>query len=225
MFNVKEGTCHHFWRDSWFSSHFLCTVPKRVGKAKKEDHSYAPDEGDAELLLNQKGSAPLRSQSTFISSAPAASSSSQTQTRLKITGNDSGSETEAEDDEEDLLLNKTPAPTSSGNKGKAPMLPTPARSVPPKGCGGADDDDDEDGDIDPGRAPGRIIGSTNPLKDFKKNLAQGDVVTKAVEDLGAVVTEIVLKPFAKRRSEEMVECLTELRKTCLEEDEIDAWNA
>ncbi|KAJ2931191.1 hypothetical protein H1R20_g5924, partial [Candolleomyces eurysporus] len=205
-------------------------VPKRVGKAKKEDHAYAPDEADAELLLNQnqKGSAPLRGQSTFISSAAAGASSSsqsqsQTQTRLKITGNDSGSETEPESDGEDLLLNAPAA--SSSKKGKTPLaLPTPARSVSPKarGKGNAGDDDDE---VDPGRAPGRIIGSTNPLKDFKKNLAQGDVVSKAVEDLGAVITEVVLKPFAKRRSDEMVECMTELRRVSLEEDEVDAWNA
>jgi ATP-dependent DNA helicase 2 subunit 2 len=147
---------------------------------------------------------------------------------LKITGDDSGSETEPESDEEDLLLNKvTPTPAaSSSKKGKGVALPTPARSVSPKtrGARNADDDDDDD-EVDPGRAPGRIIGSTNPLKDFKKNLAQGDVVSKAVEDLGAVVTEVVLKPFAKRRSGEMVECMQELRKVCLEEDEVEAWNA
>ena len=213
----------------------MCLVPKRVAKSKKEEHSYAPDEADADLLLDRttKGSGPLRSQSTFISSGAAAGPSSssrgqsqaQSQTKLKITGDDSGSETEPESDGEDLLLNKTPAPAaSSSTKGKGVALPTPARSVSPKNRGAAAASDNDD-DVDPGRAPGRIIGSTNPLKDFKKNLAQGDVVSKAVEDLGAVVTEIVLKPFAKRRSGEMVECMEELRRVCLEEDEVDAWNA
>jgi ATP-dependent DNA helicase 2 subunit 2 len=63
-----------------------------------------------------------------------------------------------------------------------------------------------------------------PLTDFKNNISQGDVVSKAVEDLGWVVKEIVLRPFAERRHAEMIECLNELREVCLEEDEIDAWN-
>jgi len=51
------------------------------------------------------------------------------------------------------------------------------------------------------------------------------VVSKAVEDLGWVVKEIVLRPFAHRRHAEMIECLDELREVCLQEDEIDAWNS
>jgi len=90
-------------------------------------------------------------------------------------------------------------------------LPTPARSMSP--------------DVDPGRAHGRIIGSTFPLADFKKNLARGDVVTKAVEDLGVVITEIVMRPFSSRRSAELLECMAALRDTSLKEDEVDAWNA
>lgn len=78
---------------------------------------------------------------------------------------------------------------------------------------------------DPQRAPGRIIGNAFPLKDFRQNLRQGDVVTKAVEDLGVVVREIVRRPFGSRRKNEMLECLEGLREVCLREDEIDAWNA
>lgn len=63
-----------------------------------------------------------------------------------------------------------------------------------------------------------------PLTDFKNNISQGDVVSKAVEDLGWVVKEVVLRPFAGRRHAEMIECLNELRDVCLQEDEIDAWN-
>lgn len=80
-------------------------------------------------------------------------------------------------------------------------------------------------DVDPGRAPGRIIGSTYPLRDFKTNLAQGDVVTKAVEDMGVIIKEVVLRPFASRRHKEMIECMIAMRDTSLKEDEIDAWNA
>jgi len=106
------------------------------------------------------------------------------------------------------LLNKPSAPLPPP-KNVAP-LPTPARSLSPQ--------------VDPGLAPNRIIGTTYPLKDFTKNIAQGDVVTKAVEDLSAVITEIVMRPFASRRKSELLECMTMLRKTSLEEGEIDAWN-
>ena len=77
---------------------------------------------------------------------------------------------------------------------------------------------------DPQRAPGRIIGLAAPLADFRNNISQGDVVSKAVEDLGWVVKEVVSRPFAGRRHSEMIECLNELRGVCMQEDEIDAWN-
>jgi ATP-dependent DNA helicase 2 subunit 2 len=81
------------------------------------------------------------------------------------------------------------------------LPPTPARSLSPP--------------IDPGRAPGRIIGTTYPLADFQNNLKQGDVVTKAVEDLGWVIREIVMRPFSSRRTEELLECMRVLRDTSL----------
>jgi ATP-dependent DNA helicase 2 subunit 2 len=80
-------------------------------------------------------------------------------------------------------------------------LPTPERSVSPA--------------IDPGRAPGRIIGTTYPLQDFQKNISQGDVVSKAVEDLGFVIKEIVMKPFSSRRNDELLECVAVFRDTAL----------
>jgi ATP-dependent DNA helicase 2 subunit 2 len=72
-------------------------------------------------------------------------------------------------------------------------------------------DESPDTKIDRGRAPGRIIGSTYPLADFRTNTARGDLVSKAVEDLAWVVQDIVTKPFASRRHKEMIECLQELR--------------
>jgi ATP-dependent DNA helicase 2 subunit 2 len=108
------------------------------------------------------------------------------------------SETEDEEEEELLLDKKKPTPPPKPGV----LLPTPARSVSPQ--------------VNPGRAPGRIVGSTYPLKDFQKNISQGDVVTKAVEDLAAVIAEVVMKPFASRRTQEMLECMEVLRKTCLE---------
>ena len=108
------------------------------------------------------------------------------------------SQTEDEDEEELLLNKKKSTPPSK----KRVPLPTPARSVSPQ--------------VDPGRAPGRIVGNTYPLRDFQKNISQGDVVTKAVEDLAAVITEVVMQPFASRRTQEMLECMEVLRATCLE---------
>jgi ATP-dependent DNA helicase 2 subunit 2 len=149
------------------------------------------------MLLLDKMAPPSRKGKERASSQVAVSS---TPARAPKKPSDSGSETEEESDEE-LLLSKRPANP----------LPTPDRSVSPE--------------VDPGRAPGRIIGNTYPLRDFKKNLAQGDVVTKAVEDMGALVKEVVLRPFASRRHKEMIECLVALRDTCLKEDEVDAWNS
>jgi ATP-dependent DNA helicase 2 subunit 2 len=80
---------------------------------------------------------------------------------------------------------------------------------------------DEDApEVDAGRAPGRIVGSTFPLVDFRKNIAQGDLVTKAVADLAFVIQDVVLKPFASRRHAEMMECLLELRDVALKVSEV-----
>lgn len=130
--------------------------------------------------------------------APSQVNVSPTPARVPKKPSGSDSETEEESDQESLLLDKNP-------------LPTPDRSMSPG--------------VDPGRAPGRIIGATYPLRDFKQNLAQGDVVTKAVEDMSALIKEVVLRPFASRRHKEMLDCMVAMRDTCLKEDEVDAWNS
>ena len=117
----------------------------------------------------------------------AEASSSSSKAKTIVNAEDSATE----DEDEDLLLNKPSTP-----------LPTPGRSLSPQ--------------VDPGRGPNRIVGTTYPLRDFTKNIAQGDAVTKAVEDLSAVITEIVMRPFASRRKSELLECMTMLRKTSLE---------
>jgi ATP-dependent DNA helicase 2 subunit 2 len=100
-----------------------------------------------------------------------------------------------EDDDSELLLGKAPA-----NENGRPDPDDTAMAVD---------------DVDPGRAPGRIIGSTFPLQDFRENIARGDLVTKAVADLAFVIQDVVLKPFASRRHAEMIECLQALRDTAL----------
>ncbi|KAJ3514927.1 hypothetical protein NLJ89_g2081 [Agrocybe chaxingu] len=178
-------------------------VLKRVGKAKKDGHAHAQEEDDNLLLLDRKRPLDKTQSQMSIVEDPSVSSPKKSKQPPVV---DDGSETE-EEDEELLLDKKNPAVPEHRKDG---ALPTPARSVSPH--------------VDPGRAPGRIIGNTYPLKDFRKNIAQGDVVTKAVEDLSAVILEVIVKPFASRRKDEMLECMEVLRQTCLEEDEIDAWN-
>ncbi|KAH7908209.1 SPOC like C-terminal domain-containing protein [Hygrophoropsis aurantiaca] len=170
-------------------------VPKKAPKTRKDGHVHAQEDDGEELLLDRK--APTRTQPEGMSQITAAAN---TPAPSKPAAD---SDSETEDEEEELLLVKKPGPSNH-------PLPTPARSLSPP--------------VDPGRAPGRIIGSTYPLKDFKKNIAQGDVVTKAVEDLGFVIQEIVMKPFSSRRHKELLECMKALRDVCLKEDEIDAWN-
>jgi ATP-dependent DNA helicase 2 subunit 2 len=109
------------------------------------------------------------------------------------------SETELESDQELLLQAKKPQRTT-----RTARPPTPASresSVP------REEDD---------RLPGRIIGMAYPLEDFKKNIASGDLVTKAVEDLAFVIQEVVKQPFSSRRTPEMLECMKYLRKVATE---------
>ena len=43
-------------------------------------------------------------------------------------------------------------------------------------------------------------------------------------DLGWAVRTTVSRPFADRRSGEMIEAMEELRDVCVQEDEVQAWN-
>ncbi|KAI6022554.1 SPOC domain-like protein [Pisolithus marmoratus] len=170
-------------------------VPRKVPKARKDGHVHAADEDEDMILLDRKGPAKKRPDGQI----PTPSRVGPSQVPKKRAASDS--ETESED--EGLL------PPKAVSKG-SPGLPTPTASPEPE--------------LDPQRASGRIIGNTFPLKDFRTNLSRGDVVTKAVEDMGTVIREILERPFAGRRKDEMIECLRVLRETCLKEDEIDAWN-
>jgi len=206
LFKVKEGNVHFSDKLDYHLTFWGSQVPKRVGKAKKDGHAHAQDEDENLLLLDRKGTVervPTRSESKLnITHMPTPSPRNKQKAPAR---NKDDSDTEEDENDEELLLDlKKPTNTSTlVRPGEQKPLPTPARSLSPP-------------IIDPGRAPGRIIGNTNPLKDFKKNIAQGDVVTKAVQDLAEVIVEIVLKPFATRRRGEMIECMTTLRRTCLE---------
>lgn len=62
----------------------------------------------------------------------------------------------------------------------------------------------------------RIIGNVHPLYDFEQNTARGDVVTKAVADMGKVIPEIVAESFSTQRFDEALDCMRIMRKTALE---------
>ncbi|KII86366.1 hypothetical protein PLICRDRAFT_700428 [Plicaturopsis crispa FD-325 SS-3] len=173
---------------------FASFFPKKVARLRKDGHVRARDDDEDVDLLSAKR--PRGSQAQI---QLRAESSGQVPADKK-----DGDDSATEDEDEDLLA----APkkdTPHQNK-----LPTPARSVSPP--------------MDQGRAPGKIIGTSYPLKDFQQNIAEGDLVTKAVEDLAWVILEIISKPFGGRRSSELIDCMRELRTVALKEDEIDAWN-
>lgn len=199
VFNVQEGMFCCFSYALRYVN-LVQLVPKKVAKAKREDYArVAEDEDDEMLLLDRKQPASSRTQSQM-NIVQGESSSSSAHAKVGAAKAKEGSETEDDDDEAEMLLDKKNTPAAPASSSRDP-LPTPARSLSPQ--------------IDAGRAPGRIIGNTYPLKDFKKNIARGDLVTKAVEDLAAVITEVVMKPFATRRTDEMLECMSFLRGTCL----------
>ena len=160
-------------------------------------------DADDEMLLLDSAPVPGRQPNRSRTQSPHASSPEK-QRRAAKTG-----ESDTEDEEDHLLLGAVTAPDRDPHSASA--LPTPNRSASP------------DLKIDE-REEGRIIGFSCPLDDWRKNLAQGDVVSKAVQDMGFAIREIVGRPFAERRHGEMMGCMREMRETCLREDEIDEWN-
>lgn len=154
-------------------------------RQRKDGHVLARDDDDEPLLLDLKP--PRHTQSQF--------QLYQSTSEATLVNKPAAGGSDTEDDESDSA--QSPPKKHKNN------LPTPARSLSPEIV------------VDPGRAPGRIIGTTYPLKDFQKNISQGDVVSKAVEDLGHVIKEIVLKPFTSRRNVELLECMRTLRDTAL----------
>ena len=213
-------------------------VPKSTsrGGAVRKEHELATIEDDEMLLLDRKPES-LKTDAGKASpmkvdlNKPEVVSSSDGKGKVKAVNQD---DSETEDDEEnyvtvqilvddELSLNSA-TPNFSSQHGRP--LPTSSHSY-----------------IDPGRAPGRVIGTTHPLEDFEKYLSQGDIVFKAVSDLSEVIIEILMKPFASRRHKEMIECMKALRDICLkvsldnhpkggldddlstfQENEIDSWN-
>ena len=62
----------------------------------------------------------------------------------------------------------------------------------------------------------RFFGESNPFRDLSVSSLRVHTVQQAVEDLAFVIKDVVVRPFATRRTEEMLECMRELRKVALE---------
>ena len=160
-------------------------------------------DADDEMLLLDLAPVPGRPPNRSHTQSPHASSPE----KQRRPAGKSGSETDEEDDR--LLPGQVT--TRGPDSVNSSTHPTPNRSASP------------DPEIDE-REEGRVIGFSYPLDDWRKNITEGDVVSKAVEDMGYVIREIVSGQFAERRHGEMIKCMREMRETCLREDEIDEWN-
>ncbi|KAG5221318.1 SNF2-family ATP dependent chromatin remodeling factor snf [Salix suchowensis] len=162
---------------------------KRVAKQRKDGHVHARYDEDEMLLLDKKPT--TKTQGATQSPTRTRSAQSSPKGKAKAT-NPPESETEDDESDSEMLLDRaTPSKAEPPASKKPPSnhpLPTPADRFLPI-----------------------LVG----LQDFRQNLKSGDLVTKAVEDLGDVIMEIVVKPFAMRRKAELLECMEALRETCL----------
>ncbi|KAH8101566.1 SPOC domain-like protein [Cristinia sonorae] len=203
-------------------------VPKKVVRPRKDGHVRAAD--DEEMLLLDQLPKPAKSSSQVARSQTLTASQSQRksispksqkQKAKKAASDDSDTATEEEPDDDLPLSQKGPAVAAKVKpRDDEDVLMTPSPSVSsqiPTAVGPSQE-------ADPGRVPGRIIGLTKPLDDFIRNTKTGDIVSKAVLDLGWAITEIVKRPFARRRTKEMLECMKKLREVAKVEDEVEAWN-
>ena len=159
----------------------------------------AEDDEDEELILDQKNwslsrhASQAKSNSQTLGSPSVTLVASQKTPAAKKTAEED-SETEPESDEE---------PEVKAVDKPAKQLPKPA----------SESDFDDLDDVSP--VDNRIISHGQPLADFHKNMNTGDLVTKAVEDLAWVIKDVVMKPFAGRRQDEMLKCMDVLREACL----------
>jgi ATP-dependent DNA helicase 2 subunit 2 len=169
--------------------------PKVRGKRRVNETDAVEHAGDdfdvADVLGESVGvslSAPSQSLADMSLKSPNATTMTLAAARRKATTK--GDDTDTEDEED----SNRPHPSD---------LPTPGLSPPSKGRAAAD------------LRPGRIIGNAFPLNDFRKNLERGDVVSKALKDMGTIIPEIVEESFSTQRYDEALQCMREMRDVAL----------
>ncbi|KAH8120739.1 SPOC domain-like protein [Phellopilus nigrolimitatus] len=188
-------------------------VPKKVTRQRKDGHVRAEDDDDELLLLDQPSKSSLSKSASQIQSQESGNGNGEIKEKMDV-----DSETEPEFGDE-------AAPTARNGKADSVHLPTPQPSVTfVSQSQSASQDLSQAMELDDGRAQDRIVGVAYPLVDFKKGVKNGNLV-KATEDLGFVIMDLIMKPFASRRKSEFIECMREMRSACLKEGENDAWNA
>ncbi|KAG8971417.1 ATP-dependent DNA helicase II subunit 2 [Tulasnella sp. 425] len=158
------------------------------------------DEGDAGPVVPSRSIASLSLKSPFIASQKLEAEKKKSKMDLD------DQDTEDEDDQ----------PHRAGRS----HLPTPDRSPPSAPTEKKTNLTRQERDV----RQGRIIGNAFPLNDFRENLKEGDVVSKALKDMAAVIPEIVDESFSTQRYDEAIQCMREMRRTALQEDDIDIWN-
>eukprot|EP00331_Platyophrya_macrostoma_P017586 CAMPEP_0176474710 /NCGR_PEP_ID=MMETSP0127-20121128/43185_1 /TAXON_ID=938130 /ORGANISM="Platyophrya macrostoma, Strain WH" /LENGTH=729 /DNA_ID=CAMNT_0017870191 /DNA_START=31 /DNA_END=2220 /DNA_ORIENTATION=+ len=72
----------------------------------------------------------------------------------------------------------------------------------------------------------RNIGTSNPISDFKKMLGDKseDLASKAIEQMTEIIRKFITESFQGSLYEKALQCLIELRKACIDEDEAPAFN-
>ncbi|KAG8902590.1 ATP-dependent DNA helicase II subunit 2 [Tulasnella sp. 403] len=184
--------------------------PKPKGKKKVSEVDATVHTGDdfsVTDLLGDEGDQPLEATSSLASLTLKGKAAEKAPQR-DITHE--GTEDEKE---------KTPPPRAGGRS----HLPTPGRSPtvpPPKPASSKQPPSTTTADL----RRGRIIGNAFPLADFRRNLERGDVVSKALKDMAAIIPEMVEESFSTQRYDEALECMRAMRETALVEDDIGIWN-
>ncbi len=197
LFDVKPGEMHLYGCTIWlFAECIICLVPPRLKMRKKAK--------GAEDGLSTDADVPL--------------------TLADLMAGDA------------YIPDYSPSPTlvnaSEYSRG-ATLAASPSESLRPKASlkGYGEDTMDLDVPLEKGMIvtgqdakPGRIIGNAHPVHDFEENTARGDLVTKAVQDMGKVIPEIVESSFSSQRFQEALQCMRVMRDVALKEDEVDEWN-
>ncbi|KIO24865.1 hypothetical protein M407DRAFT_211773 [Tulasnella calospora MUT 4182] len=185
--------------------------PKVRGKKKANDVDatmHTEDDFDVTDLLGEDAAGPVgpsRSMATLSLKSPHVASQ-----KLEAEKKKSKMELDDTDTEDEDERARTPGRSHLPTPDRSPAGPTPKKTNLTR----------QERDV----RPGRIIGNAFPLEDFKDNLKEGDVVSKALKDMSAVIPEIVDESFSTQRYDEAIQCMREMRKTALQEDDIDIWN-
>jgi ATP-dependent DNA helicase 2 subunit 2 len=72
----------------------------------------------------------------------------------------------------------------------------------------------------------KSVGTKDPIKDFKEMFQRKDVdlVDKAIDEMGKVVFKLIQDSIEDQYYEKSLNCIKELRKGCIDEEEIEKFN-